>query len=243
MQMYPLNLSITDEEYMLPITLQDGLNETICLKQTMLLGDFTTWFRHQQKIFSDQQRYIDQTIDHSENFLLNSIPLRIFFFIASILTVVILFAVIAWVCKHVKLKTLVVGLAVHQYQDKIKGINVLETNNTQPFVCSCKLEWWTICMLMISLVGVISYLFLKCKQRHLFKGYHYLNASHLMLFASDHLQVCSYQAWESITRYGLFKLIGHNDNVTITLWKSLIWNTLEIDWSQVNILVNQKELI
>ena len=41
---------------------------------------------------------------------------------------------------------------------------------------------------------------------------------------------------------GLLKLIGHHDNMTITLVRFLIWDNLEIDQSQVEILVNGKEL-
>ena len=102
------------------------------------------------------------------NLHLNSIPLRIFFFVANTLEVVIFLVVLDYVCQHVKLRTLVVGLAIQQYQDK--GINALETNNAEPLICSYKLEWWTKCMLIISLVGLIGYLFLKCKQIHLFNN-------------------------------------------------------------------------
>ena len=149
----------------------------------MLLRDLITQFKHQQRIFSDQ-RYIDQTICHPK-ISHSSMSLTIFFFIATILMVVILIAVIALLCKHVILRTVVVGLAIQKYKDKIKGINAMETNNAQTLVWSCKVEWWTIYMLPISLVAVLGYLFLKYKQINLFRGYHYSNVSHLMPFVSD----------------------------------------------------------
>ena len=101
------------------------------------------------------------------------------------LTVVILLADIGLICKHAKLKTLVIGLANLQFQDMIKGISALKVNNAQLPMCSCRLEWWTICMLTILLTSVIGYLFLKCKQIHLIRGYQYSNTLHLMLCISD----------------------------------------------------------
>ena len=43
-------------------------------------------------------------------------------------------------------------------------------------------------------------------------------------------------------RLWAFKIIVHHVNTTITLQMFLIWGTLEIDWFQVKILANGKEL-
>ena len=111
----------------------------------------------------------------------------------------------------------------------------------QPPVYLCRLEWWTICMLTFLLVGVIHSFLFKHKQIHLFRGYLYSNASHVMLFVSDiyrYVPIRMERYWQILD----FKILGHLDNITITLRKYFIWGSLEINWSQMTILVNGKEL-
>ena len=55
-----------------------------------------------------------------------------FFFIASILMILVMFMVLCLMCKQANLKTLVIGLAIQQFQNKIECINALAANNPQP---------------------------------------------------------------------------------------------------------------
>ena len=57
-------------------------------------------------------------------------------------------------CKHVKLRTLLNELALQQLQYKTQVADALFPGKDQisdNIVCTCKLEWWTIVMLLISL--------------------------------------------------------------------------------------------
>ena len=56
---------------------------------------------------------------------------------------------------------------------------------SKDIVCTCKLELWTLLMLLISVLGVIGFSILKAKKVRISKGYVYSNASHLMFLVSD----------------------------------------------------------
>ena len=56
------------------------------------------------------------------------------------------------VCKHVKLKTLLASIALQQ----IKMTNaVLDQDRINDVYCICKIQWYTIVMLLLILLGII----------------------------------------------------------------------------------------
>ena len=88
------------------------------------------------------------------------------------------------------------------------------------------------------MLGVAGILIQKALKIKICKGYLYSNASHLMLFVSDIYRYVPIQISNISGDISLFKLIGAlNTDVTI-LRKNYIWDTLDIDWSQMELLVN-----
>ena len=84
-----------------------------------------------------------------------------FFFLASILTIIVHFVFLYLLCKHTNLKTLITFLALHQLQTKSGVVDALTTGKCQlseDTIYSYKLKWWTICILIISLLGVAGFL-------------------------------------------------------------------------------------
>ena len=64
----------------------------------------------------EQQKHIDREFGLSDNK---------FIFSASFLTVIVLFVILYMVCKPVKLKTLIIGLAMYRLQIKTKVVNAI----------------------------------------------------------------------------------------------------------------------
>ena len=51
--------------------------------------------------------------------------------------------------------------------------------------CTCKIHWYTICMLIISLLGKVVFIILNVRKLKLFTGYLFSNGVKIMLFISD----------------------------------------------------------
>ena len=85
-------------------------------------------------------------------------------------------------------------------------------------------------------------LILKAKQVRVCKGYLYSNAFHLILFVSYIYRYVS--IWISnVSGYTrLFKVRWALNTDSVIFRKNYIWNTLDIDWSTIKILVNTKEI-
>ena len=144
--------------------------------------------------------------------------------------------------KHTKLKALITGLVLHQLLTKDKVLETLTPKNGQAsrdIICSWKLEWWTQGMLIIFLLWVTG--FLKLNKMRISSGYLYSSASHIILFVSDIYMYVPVQINNVSGVITLLKLIQVLNTDSIMLRRNFIWNTLEIIWSQVNILLNSKQ--
>ena len=63
-----------------------------------------------------------------------------------------------------------------------------------------------------------------------------------MFFVSDVYRYVLIKPGKVSGDFGLFALIEHHDNITITLQKFFIWDSLEIDWYQVNVWSMERNL-
>ena len=109
-------------------------------------------------------------------FLLNHVN---FFSIATILTITTLFVVLFFIYKHTKLKTLNTRLALEQLQSKKQILDAFASKRNkigEDIICTCKLEWWTIIRLSISIYAESNQiLIMKAKKVRIYKGYLYSN--------------------------------------------------------------------
>ena len=73
-------------------------------------------------------------------------------------------------CKHVKLKSLVTSLALQQIKEVgvvVKQEGVTLTLNIE---CTGKIQWYTILMLSLSILGLVLFVILKSRKLKLFRG-------------------------------------------------------------------------
>ena len=84
-----------------------------------------------------------------------------------------------------KVKSLVTSLASHQ----IKEVGILAKQEHVSIMhdieCTCKIQWNTIFMLSLSILGIIILIILNARKLKLFRGHLFSNTVKIMLFISD----------------------------------------------------------
>ena len=61
----------------------------------------------------------------------------------------------------------------------------LYNTKAQEIECPCKIQWYTILILSLSILGLVIFIILKSKKLQLFRGQLFSNAVKIMLFISD----------------------------------------------------------
>ena len=89
----------------------------------------------------------------NKNSLFNNFTIDVFLFIAVIISILVTTLVMYMLCKHMTLKTLVTSLALQQ----IKEVDAVtrQEDILLNIECTWKIQWYTILMLSLSLLGVI----------------------------------------------------------------------------------------
>ena len=134
----------------------------------------------------------------------------IFLFIAAILSIIVTAAIVCIMCKHVKLKSLVTGIAFQP----IKGTDVI----------FCSINNSKNCTFLILVT------MRKCR---IFRGHLFSNAVTVMLFFSDVEHYVPVKLCKTAGSIHLFKILGHLTPDQIILERRLLWNVVQIDSKEV----------
>ena len=93
-----------------------------------------------------------------KNVFFNNYILDVFLFVTAILSLLVTTILINILCKHKKLKTLLAHLPLQQ----IKEIGAVAPQEPLKYIeCTCKIQWYTILMLSISMLGLVLFIILK----------------------------------------------------------------------------------
>ena len=84
-----------------------------------------------------------------------------------------------------KLKTLVTRVALQQIKEIGMVAKQEHVSIEQDIECTCKIQWYTILMLSLSIFGLVIFIILKSRKLKLFTGHLFLNTVKIMLFISD----------------------------------------------------------
>ena len=138
-----------------------------------------------------------------------------------------------------KLKTLVTSLALQQ----IKEVGVVTTQETLQYIeCTCKIQWYTILMLGILLLGLTHFIITKLRKLKLFRGHLFSNAVKIMLFISDTKYYVPIKLCKTAGSIHLFKIAGTLTSENVKLKRNRIWDIMEIDWKEVNMTLNGNKI-
>ena len=140
--------------------------------------------------------------------------------------------IIYTLCKHSKLRALVVSLALQQ----VKEVNAEVRDEN--YKCKCTSQFYVILALSIVIIGLVIFAILQVRRIRLCRGQLFLNVVKIMLFVSD----VQYYVWVKLCKMAgsihLFKISGKLTIDKVKLNKHYIWDILEIDWSKVKVTFN-----
>ena len=84
-----------------------------------------------------------------------------FLFVTAVILFLVTTVVLFIICKHTKLKSLAISLALQEIKE-VGTVTKQEhyLNITWYFEYTCKIQWYTICMLSISILGIAVFVIL-----------------------------------------------------------------------------------
>ena len=160
------------------------------------------------------------------------IIMDIFLFIATILSMIATTAIIHLICKHTKLKALLMGIAFQSVKqtEAIFGLGKEQKN--------CAAQWYTITVLTLMILGLIIYIFAATQKCTIFRGRLYSNTVTVMLFFSDIKQYAPVKLCKPVESIHLFQIYGQLTLDQVTPERKYLWDIIKIDWGEVFVTLN-----
>ena len=109
----------------------------------------------------------------------------VFLFVTAIILLLVTTLTIYLLCKYKKHRTLVTSLALQQ----IREVGAVTTQGDVTTACTCKIQFYIILALSISIFGPVISAGLHSRKLKLCRGHLFSNAVKIMLFISD-VQYC-----------------------------------------------------
>ena len=179
------------------------------LKAPKTLKDFVHQFQHRKEIFDLQERHNDNNfILPNKIFLFNNQTVDIFLFVTAIISLVVTTIVMYILCKHMKLKTLVTSLSLQQIKEVGTVVKQEHVSIEQDIECTCKIQWYNILTLSLSIFGLVNLVILKSRKLKPFTGHLFSNAVKIMLFISDTQYYVPIKLCRTAGSIHLFKITG-----------------------------------
>ena len=97
-----------------------------------------------------------------------------------------------------------------------------------------KIQWYTICMLIIWISGIVVFIILNVRRLKLLRGHLFSNTVKIILFMSDAQYYILVKLCRTAGSIHLFKITGKLVPEHIKLKKNISWNVIEIDLKEVN---------
>ena len=150
-----------------------------------------------------------------KNEFFDNIAIDIFLFVAAIIFMLAVIAIIHIVCRHVKLKALLTGI---DFQP-VKQAEVVVAQQTKEY---CTAQWYVIAALTVLTILLIIHICLSNQKCTLFKRRLNSNTVTIMLFFSDIKQSVPLKLCKSAGSIHLFQLYGQLDSDQIILEKNCL---------------------
>ena len=138
------------------------------------------------------------------------------------------------ICKHRKLQSPVTTLAVQQIREVGMVAKQEHVSIMHDIKCTHKIQWNTIFMLSLSIIGIIIFIILNARKLKLFRGHLFSNAVKIMLFVSDAKYYVPVKLCKTTGSIHVFKSTGKLTPEHIKLKRNILGNIVELDWKEVN---------
>ena len=137
-------------------------------------------------------------------------------------------------CKHVKLKALLTGIAFQP----LRGTDAIFGSINENGNYTCKEQWYTIAALALMIIGLILLILAARRKCRIFRGQLFSKTVTVMLLFSDVNQYVPVKICKAVGSIHLFKIFLHLTPKEITLERTLLWDVVKIDWEQVLMTLN-----
>ena len=229
---FPIIKKQTTFKQPLPISLNVSKFDSDLLTAPRNLKDFIYQYNYKKEIFDLNKRHDSTDLTTNKNFFSNNCTVDIFLFITAVISTVTTLAIYL-LCKYKKLRKLVTSLALQQVKEV--GILTQKEINTE-----CKiLTYLSLALTVFSLVMVAILHYRKSK---LYRGHMFSNAVKIMIFISAVQYYVPIKVCKTAGSIHLFKITGMVKPENVKLNQSYIWDTLEIDWTEVNVTFNRNKV-
>ena len=160
---FTILLNRTTYKQTLPISLRSLDFDSELLKAPKTLKDFVHKFCHKKEIFDLHERhnYNNDLELPNKNFFFNNFTINIFLFVTAIISSVVTTIVMYILCKHLKCTSLVTSLALQQMKEVGMVAKQESVSTPQNIECTSKIQWYTILMLSLSILGLVIFIILK----------------------------------------------------------------------------------
>ena len=227
---FPLIKTRTPYEQPLPVKLNISDFDKSLLHASTNVKDFINSYMKRKEIFDLQERHAT-LLNTNKNFFSNNHIFDIFVFVSSIISLISTTLIIYLMCKHKKIRMLIVSLVLHQVKEV--GTSSKETNSE----CTT-LAYVGITLTILSLIIVT---FLHYRKSSFCKGHRFSNVVSI-IFISEVQNYVPIKMCKTSGSIHLFKIIGMLKAANIKLNKNYLQDTSEIDWKGVTVTFNDNKI-
>ena len=179
---FPILKNKTTFEQTLPISPNISKLDSDLLTTPRTLKDFIHQYKFKKEIFDLEEGHDNMDINlPNKNFFSNNFIVDAFLFVAAVSHYWSQLWQYNLLCKQKKLRTLVTRLALQQVQE----VGTVATWEDVTMTCSCKIQFYIILVLRISIFGLVIFAVLHARKLKLCRGHLFSNAVKIMLFISD----------------------------------------------------------
>ena len=228
----PIDRNWMHEKQSLPISLESFEINSSLLQAPKTLKDYIRQYQEQnEKLHLHKQS--DNTNSKFKTFI-SSFIADIIVFCTDLLTVLITLVIVYIITGHSKLKMLVANMA-------LQHIKTVEAAALNPHHTICEIG--LVRILMIINLSIVTLMALaRLRKSRLFKGRLFSHTIKIKLFVADNQCYIPLHLNKMAGSVHLFKLHGILIKEKLTLKKNWIWDVLEIDWTDMYVLQDNKEI-
>ena len=158
----PLLTNKSTSEFTLPVFPNKSTFDDTLLSTPLTLKEYIAQYKHEKEIFDLKGRHDIDELDiefSNKNFFTNNFIIDIFVFVTVIISVITTMTIIYTLCKHNKLRALMVSLALQQ----VKGVKVEEVRD-ENYKYKCISQFYVILALSIVIIGLVVFAILQVRR-------------------------------------------------------------------------------
>ena len=162
----------------------------------------------------------------------------LFLFITAVVSLLVTNVALYLLCKHKKLRMLVASLALQH----LREVGTITKHEEVIAECTCKIQIYIIYALILTIFSLVMSAVLHSRKFELCRGHMFSNAMKIIIVILDVQYYVPIKLCKTAGSINLFKITGTIKSENVTLRGNYIWDTIEIDWKEVNMTFNSNKI-